>query len=92
MFDDLIKKNNKFLLDKFLPDCYRIYDYGTIYVNFIKKTIEFKGDFKESELKNFSEFINNRYDKNIVNEIFYSGTWTWKENDGKILGENDEKI
>lgn len=87
MFDDLIKKAKNVLWD-----CYKIYNYGTIYINFQNKTIEFKGDFKESELINFKKFINNRYDKNIINEIFYSETWTWIENNGRILGENDEKI
>lgn len=76
MFDDLIKKRH---------DYYKIYDYGTVYVDFDNKIIEFKGDFKRDDLENFSNYMNNNYSNIIVNEIFYSGTWTWKENNGKIL-------
>lgn len=74
MFKDLIEKKQE--------DYYSVYDYGTIYVDFNNKIIEFKGDFKESELENFNYFMNDKYD-DIMNEMFEK--WTWIENNGKIL-------
>jgi len=84
MFDDLIEKKQ--------GDYYSVYDYGTIYVDFNNKIIEFKGDFKRYELENFNWFMNNKYD-DIMDEILNSGKWTWIENNGKILkGEKNEEV
>jgi len=74
MFDDLIKKEQDYL--------YKVYDYGTIFVDFQKKIIEFKGDFREIDLQLFSILMNIKYD--IMDEILYSGKWKWIENEGKM--------
>ena len=75
MFNDLIKKNQN--------DYYKVYDYGTIYVDFTNKIIEFKGDFKKIDLENFRYYMKNKY--NIIDEMLYSGKWKWIENSGKLL-------